>query len=240
MITLLVPSLGCEWLPAAHGEPPIVLDLDTAEPEERRSRTEPWPLQTRVDQISGRFELLWNPNDPEKGRESIPIEAVEQVELARAFGHHPDELYVHLVNSRRILIARGEPVPMHAAVLSTWLERPVVDLPTGKGHLEHEVPANFPEPKLIVNSAGVDLNIQPIQDESNANVSTDKDLFSQIKSKMTHFRACYQSQLAQNPELTGQIKMAITVNTSGQITDSQTAEKTRSKTLWLNAALLMS
>ena len=53
-----------------------------------------------------------------KGRESIPLEAVEQVELARAFGNHPDELYVHLVNSRRILIARGEPVAMHAAVLS--------------------------------------------------------------------------------------------------------------------------
>ena len=35
---------------------------------------------------------------------------------------------------------------------------------------------------------------------------------------MTHFRACYQSQLAQNPELAGQVRMAITVNTSGQIT----------------------
>ena len=218
---LLVPSLGCEWVPAAHGEPPIVLDLDTAEPEERRSRIEPWPLQTRVDQASGRFELLWNTEDTQKGRESIPLEAVEQVELARAFGNHPDELYVHLVNSRRILIARGEPVAMHAAVLSTWLEKPVVNLPTGEGHMDHQVPSQFPEPILIVNSAGTDLNIQPIEEETTVDETTNEDLFSQIQSKMTYFRSCYQSQLAEHPDLSGQVTMAITIDGSGKVTGAQ-------------------
>jgi TonB family protein len=244
----LLPLQSCQLLPAAHGEP-IELEMDTGSaPQATTAQPFPWPAETRIDTQTGRFELTWDATDPLNSTESIPLDAILQVELARAWDSFPDELYLHLVNSRRILISRGDQVSTQVAVLTAWLDRPVTELPAGQGHQEWEGELRQEAPRLIVNTTGGMLDIQPIDDSatvdssSNEEASTgsassgssssgrahSEDIDRTIKTHMTRFRSCYQRQLQRNPRLEGRVVMQITIDASGSVSSAELAESSLS------------
>jgi TonB family protein len=241
----LLAVLGCQVLSDAHGGPPIVLNLDTAAPEASSTESRPWPQETRVDTKNGSLHLLWNAEEVDPEEEVIGIDEILQFEHARNFDHHPEELFVHLVGGRRILISRGEEVRTDLAQLQAWIDRPAITLPSGEGHLEWDGSLELAPPRLVIETRGGAFEIQmldesSIPDDSHIGPTSTaagtsppskgtgtvkrENIDHTIKSHMTRFRSCYQRQLQRRPGLKGTVVMEITIRTDGTLRSASVAE----------------
>ncbi len=232
----VLPGLGCQVLPSAHGEPPIVLDLDTAAPEAAPLGDRPWPVETRVDTQSSQIRLTWTEGEVGAEPETIALDQILQFEHARNFDLHPEELFLHLVGGRRILISRGDQVKTDLTQIRAWVDRPVVELPSGQGHLEWSGQTDLAPPRLIIETQSGAFQIQTLDEEAvptetameptvsgthrsakttGSGTIRRENIDHTIKTHMSRFRGCYQRQLQRRPGLEGTVVMEITIGSDG-------------------------
>mgnify|MGYP001216606488 CR=1 FL=1 len=72
-----------------------------------------WPTTVTVDQVYKTVSIDW----PDQRDETLPFGAIIQLEHARAWDGHPEELFVIFQDGRRVVIGRGASVPEQVGLM---------------------------------------------------------------------------------------------------------------------------
>lgn len=209
-----------------------LLDDTAAPPTEVAAPNAQWPLVTHIDQVTQEVKIEW----ADKPTESVTIQDIIQIELARAWDDEPTELFAVLRDGKRILLSRGAAVQQHVAMMRVWLAKIMVELPVGEGH-STGIAAQTPTPELKLTAAGATMNIGKIEsgfrssqapvvtgttpeakrDGSCVNCIDKRDVDVAVKMRMDKIRGCYQRELRRTPTLAGELLMSFVVQRDGTV-----------------------
>ena len=180
-----------------------------------------WPVAVTVDHVYRTVSIDWDG----KPDETLPFGAIVQLEHARAWDGHPEELFVTFQDGRRVAMSRGASVPEQVSLIRAWLANRIIELPAGAGHTTR--PSGSPDPRLTVNAAGVELRqgglaspeaVRAAPAKSTCTDCIDKrDLDRVVKQRMGEIRGCFQRASQHDPGLSGEVVVRFQVTASGAI-----------------------
>ncbi len=184
-----------------------------------------WPASVTIDQVYRTVSIDWT-DQPD---ETLPFGAILQLEHARAWDGHPEELFVIFQDGRRVVIGRGTEVPAQVELIRAWLANSIVELPVGDGHGAR--PDGLEDPRLLVTAAGTELRLGNLSaaktstPTDNAHPKKSKcvdciekqDLDRVVRQRMGEIRGCYQRASQRDPTLAGEVVVRFEVSTSGAI-----------------------
>ena len=184
-----------------------------------------WPTAVNVDQVYRTVSIDWE-DQPD---ETLPFGAIIQLEHARAWDGHPEELFVIFQDGRRVVIGRGAGVPAQVSLMRAWLSERITELPPGSGHGAR--PDGATDPKLKISAAGAEIRLgglggPPLSTASTASQTKKprcddciekQDLDRVVKQRMGEIRGCFQRASQNDPSLAGEVVVRFQVTTSGAI-----------------------
>jgi len=183
-----------------------------------------WPIGVTVDQVYRTVSIDWT----DLPDETLPFGAIIQIEHARAWDGHPEELFVIFQDGRRVVIGRGAAVPEQVSLMRAWLASSIIELPAGTGHGVR--PDGMNNPTLRVTAAGAELRMGGLSPTSTASGPADQapkkrcedciekqDLDRVVKQRMGDIRGCFQRASQQDPNLAGEVVVRFQVTASGAI-----------------------
>ena len=181
-----------------------------------------WPAAVTVDQVYRTVNIDW-PGQPD---ETLPFGAIIQIEHARAWDGHPEELFVMFGDGRRVVIGRGANVPEQVSLMRAWLAERIIELPPGAGHGVR--PDGVTDPQLTVSAAGAEIRLGGLEPSPSSPPAKTKkpscedclekqDLDRVVKQRMGEIRGCFQRASQQDPDLAGEVVVRFQVTASGAI-----------------------
>lgn len=184
-----------------------------------------WPVAVTVDQVYRTVSIDWS-GQPD---ETLPFGSIIQIEHARAWDGHPEELFVTFQDGRRVVMGRGASIPEQVSLMRAWLANSIIELPAGSGHGVR--PDDVSDPTLRITAAGAELRLGSLTPTGMSPVSVTgtppragcndciakKDLDRVVKQRMGEIRGCFQRASQQDPSLAGEVVVRFTVTASGAI-----------------------
>lgn len=225
-------------IPEVNATDPFGLDAlldDTAAPVEiEETRSASWPTSSRIDQIDRNLTVQW----PDQPSESLPLQALLQIEHARAYEDAPAELFAVFSDGRRILLSRGPSVTNKVGLLQAWLAHVIIELPVGEGHSQPPT-ATTPAPSLTISAGSAILSLgklNPAAPASQNGNTTQKgvgtngdagksctdcvdrrDVDRMVKMHMDTIQGCYQLALQRNTDLGGGVTVDFVIQKDGRV-----------------------
>ncbi|MGB0640032.1 MAG: AgmX/PglI C-terminal domain-containing protein [Myxococcota bacterium] len=225
-------------IPEVHAGDPFGLDSlldDTAAPVEvEETRSASWPTSSRIDQIDRNLTVQW----PDQPTESLPLQALLQIEHARAYEDAPAELFAVFSDGRRILLSRGPSVTNKVGLLQAWLAHVIVELPVGEGHSQPPTPTT-PSPSLTISAGSAILSLGKLNpaastrqsgNTSQQNLSSNtsggkdctdcvdrRDVDRMVKMHMDTIQGCYQLALQRDTKLAGGVTVDFVIQKDGRV-----------------------
>jgi hypothetical protein len=191
---------------------------------------QPWPVSTQINQVQGTIQFEWPAGTPP---ETVAISEVSHAQRARAYDTAPDELFLVLLDGRKILLCQGAQVPKQVELVRAMTQKDVEALPIGEGHAK--VPLSKPAaPTLRFRAGGSAVKVThvgPIRAETaerrpaieagdGATVDGVRrmgkyQLDKYLKPKLPAVAQCFKTALLFKPDLAGKVIMGFVITAKG-------------------------